>query len=98
MEFPGWVNRSAGGGRARRETVASNRLRYLIKRIAIEHNDKGSVEQIARLLGMHHSTFSIYIRRGHFSEAAALKLERTFGRDIVRAEWLRDPLNAQPLK
>lgn len=95
MNFPQWVNRAPGGGRARRELVASNRLRYLVHRLALEHNPIGSVKQLAGSVGMHHSTFSIYIRRGHFSPAAATALEKNFGPDMCKACWLREPLTIE---
>ena len=95
MNFPNWVCRSAAGGRASQATIASNRLKYILKKIAIEHNQRGSTEQLARAIGMHHSTFSIYIRRGHFSNSAAAAIEKMFGREIVKADWLCEPLNIE---
>lgn len=88
MIFPKWVNKP---GTTKQER-ASNRLRYLVLKLALELDRKNTLQVICDRTGYSHSVISLYINNGKFSPAAAIKFEDTFGRDVCPNEWLRDPL------
>lgn len=89
MKFPKWVN----GPRSTRQDRASNRLRYLILRLALELDRDNTLQKVAAKVGVSHSVISLYITRGQFSSSLATKFEDTFGRDLCPNEWLRNPLS-----
>lgn len=74
------------------EQRASNRLKYIISRTALEATGDGSVAKFASVVGMDPSTIFIYIKRGRFSSRAAITVEDAFGREVLPNEWLRRPL------
>lgn len=87
MKFPKWVAPS----KTSKTQVASNRLRYLLGRLALEFSAEGTLKALCRKVGVSHSTISIYIRNGHFSPVMALKFEKAFGAERAAAMWLQDP-------
>lgn len=88
MIFPKWVNKP----RTSKRQQAANRLRYLILHHALEMDPKGSMQKVCDKVGVTHATVLTYIKRGQFSPAMAAKFEDTFGRDVFKSEWLRDPM------
>lgn len=89
MQFPKWVN-SPGATPAQR---ASNRLKYIMGRLAVEYSREGTLIAVTKAIGMSHTTCCNYIARGSFSANTALRLEELFGRKVVANEWLRNPLS-----
>lgn len=90
IEFPLWVTNSK---RLTRRQLASNRLRFLVMNTALQARGAGNVATFAHALGMHRTTISSQIKAGKFSHPAAALAEKTFGAQLVRKEWLTDPLN-----
>lgn len=88
MQFPKWVN-SPGTTPQQR---ASNRLKYIMGRLAVEYSREGTLIAVTQAIGMSHTTCCNYIARGSFSANTALRLEDLFGRKVVANEWLRNPL------
>lgn len=87
MKFPKWV----APAKAAKAVIASNRLRYLVGRLAVEFSADGSLKALCDKAGVSHSTICIYVRQGRFSPAMATKFEKTFGTEFCKAEWLVDP-------
>lgn len=89
MHFPAWVTNP----RLKKQEKASNRLKYLLARLALDYSKEGSITHVASCIGMSHTTFYNYIARGAFSDSMALRIEKLFGRENCPNEWLRDPLS-----
>ncbi len=87
MKFPEWVLK------APKRLQASARLRYLVYRLAIEITPKASVRALCEQTAIDHSTVTLYIKRGQFSPSLAHAWQKQFGRTLVRAEWLIEPLD-----
>ncbi len=93
MKFPKWVTKATPPSkRANNQQIASNRLRYLILKLALELDRDNTLQALANHMKVSHSTISIYITRGQFSPAMAARFEDKFGRDLCPNEWLRNPL------
>ncbi len=88
MRFPKWVNQTG----STKEQRAGNRLRYIIGRLALEYSRDGTLKALCGKLGVSHSTVSLYITLGKFSENMAVAFEKAFGRDLAPREWLLEPL------
>ena len=91
MQFPPWAN----GPKLSKKQRASLRLRYIISKISLQISGRQSHRALAEHVGLNHSTISLYVSRGAFSEKAAKTIEERVGRTICRAEWLTDPLNIE---
>jgi IS30 family transposase len=50
------------------------RLRYIVAQLAATYTARNSVRALAELVGIDHSTISIYIKRGAFSDSATAKI------------------------
>lgn len=88
MQFPKWVNQTG----YTKEQRASNRLQYIINRLAIDYSREGTLTALCKKVGVSHSTVSYYVNLGQFSFKMADAFQKTFGKDKVLAEWLREPL------
>ena len=88
MQFPQWVLKTRG-----KKNQASARLRYILVALALQLNQRASLRGVSKFAGCDHSTLSYYVKQGAFSENMALQLEKKFGADVVRHEWLTDPLS-----
>jgi hypothetical protein len=88
MQIPQWVER----GKRRKAERASARLKYTMTFLAAKHTGRQSIRALAEMVGMDHSTISIYIRRGSFSERAAKRIEEALGTEEVTARFLMEPL------
>lgn len=89
MKFPKWVLRI----RSKRQQ-ASARLRYMLYRIALEVSDTPTIRSMCVQTGVaNHSTVSLYISQGAFSNALAARFEEIFGPDIITADALTDPMS-----
>lgn len=87
-DFPQWVD--APTKKAQR---ATNRLLYIVRKIAIERTGSHSMRGFAEIVGLSHSTISKYCKAGAFTEKAACVLEVKLGKDTVTAAMLTNPLD-----
>lgn len=88
MHFPVWID-AARHSRLKR---AQLRLKFILNMAALIKYGRTSIHDIARDIGCDHSSIFNAIRRGYFTCPMAERLEQHFGTDLVRAEWLVDPL------
>jgi hypothetical protein len=88
MKFPEWIDdpKFTDGERA------SNRLRYLIANVGAELTGRGTLRAVAKLAGVDHSTLAYSIKRGSCTAQVALQIEEAIGRQHIRHEHLRRPL------
>lgn len=89
MHFPPWVDEPGLSDEKR----ASNRLRYLVGKVANEVTKEGTFGAFAQHCGIDRGVMHMWIRRGHFSAQMALAIERAVGADVLRAVDLTDPLS-----
>lgn len=90
MQFPAWVE----GSRTPKGQRASNRLKFIMGKLALEHTGRNSMRALAEKIGYDHSTFSTYIRRGAFTDKAAAEIVDALGcQKTVKPTYLTDPLN-----
>lgn len=87
--FPDWVVKP---NRQTRRQSAVKRLKFIVMNAALQHSGAGNVATFAKALDMERSTISGYIRHGRFSYPAAARAESVFGADLIKKEWLTDPL------
>ena len=85
--FPPHVERKRG------LDLARARLRYMIYSASLHKLGKASMQQLAREAGCNHSTISIAITKGRFTQELADRVCSVIGGEHVRSEWLVDPLN-----
>lgn len=91
MQFPDWVDDPKLTDNER----ASNRLRYMIAYAGTKLTGRGTLRAVAKLAKLDHSTLAYAIKRGQCSAAVALQLEEAAGRDLLRHEFLRRPLEIE---
>lgn len=87
-DFPQWVDAPA-----RKAERATNRLLYIVRKIAIERTGSQSMRGLGEIVGMNHSTISKYCKAGAFTEKAACVFEVKLGKDTVSAAMLTHPLD-----
>jgi transcriptional regulator with XRE-family HTH domain len=87
MQIPSWVDAK----KRRKADKASARLKYILTLTAAKHTGRQSIRALAERCGMNHSTISLYIRKGAFSEKAAKRIEEVIGREEIAAEFLMNP-------
>lgn len=87
--IPTWVDKKA---RSKAEK-ASARLDYLLGLIAAIHTDRKSIRGVAEKVGLDHSTISLYIRQGKFSEKAAARMVAGIKDEHLTVAMLTDPLS-----
>ena len=69
----------------------------MLCRLAIECTDKPTIRALCEFSGLvNHSTVSIYITRGAFSQVMAEKFEEKFGAEHITAAQLTNPLEIHP--
>jgi hypothetical protein len=90
INFPTWVELPK---RQPAKQLAIKRLRYVVLRAVIERTSSGHIAAFAESIGMDKSTIHNYIKLGKFSRPAADIAERIYGKDLIRAEWLTNPLD-----
>lgn len=91
MRFPEWVTKT------RKNKQASARLRYIILKLCIETVSKPSFRDFARTTGLcDYSTISSYITKGGFTPGLAERFETYFGKKVVTATMLTDPMSIIP--
>ena len=86
MQFPPWVDQPRT-----KKARAKNRLKYIIGILAMQATGKASVRAFAEHIGLNHSTISIYIGRGKFSEQCASHIQTQMP-GLVQAADLINPL------
>lgn len=93
MQIPHFVE----AGRKTKKAKASARLKYVLANLAAQHTSRSSMRALADKVGLDHSTISTYIRRGSFSEPAALRIQEAMvaeGSDITAADLI-DPMRME---
>lgn len=89
INFPEWVDQPK---RQSKRQLAEKRLRYLMVRAALTVSGSATVASFASAIGLERTTVNLYTKKGKLSIRAAKKAEEVFGRDLIRAEWLTNPL------
>lgn len=92
MQFPAWTNSK------RKSVQATNRLRYILNQLAMNHSKEGNIASLARQLKLHHSTITRAIQNGAFTVNTAWSIQETLGRDVVTVEQLTKPLEIESTK
>lgn len=93
MSFPTWVQKKNRNSKQQ----ASARLKYMLYRLSIEFAEKPTIRALCDASGAaKHSTVSIYITKGSFSELCAQRFEEFFGAGNITAAALMDPLSVEP--
>ena len=87
--IPHWVDKKARSNAAR----CSARLDYLLGLLAAHHTDRKSLRGLAEKIGMDHSTLSLYVRQGKFTDTAAAKMVEGLADANLTASMLIDPLS-----
>lgn len=90
ITFPDWV---CNPKRQSKAQLASKRLRYLVLNAAVKRTVNGNIVSFGVMIGLQRGAVHSYIKAGAFSQASALRAEQIFGQDLIRAEWLTDPLS-----
>lgn len=86
--IPSWVEK----GKTRNAQRASARLDYLLGLLAALHTERKSIRGLAEKVGMDHSTISLYIRQGAFTEAAAFRIVNALKDPKLTISMLMHPL------
>lgn len=86
--IPTWVDK----GKTRNAQRASARLDYLMGLLAALHTERKSIRGLAEKVGMDHSTISLYIRNGAFTEAAANRIVTALKDPKLTAAMLMNPM------
>lgn len=89
MNIPAWVDK---GKRSKSERCVA-RLKYVIGMLAARHTSRGSARALAEMVGLNHSTVSIYVRRGKFSDQAARTIVTSLNDSTLTVGMLTDPLS-----
>lgn len=66
-------------------------LRFLVIRAGLYSLNSTLITEIAGKCKIRPDIVSRFIREGHFTSKAALKIENGLGRDFIRWEWLVNP-------
>lgn len=70
------------------ERSPEEQVRYLLKRLALEFTESGTIEELALLIGVHRTTVSDWNTAGRVPEHKARYLQRRFGAGVAPAEEL----------
>ncbi len=89
MDIPNWVDAKT----CKKSQINTARLRYIMNVIAAKHTGGSSLRALAERIKMDHSTLSLYVRRGRFSEPAAKKINKLD--NDVPVSWLTNPENIE---
>ena len=87
MRFPAWTEVPDPRERA------SKRLHFLITAAAAQVVPKGTLADFATHCGIDRTSMHYHIRRGAFSGAMAVAIERAVGANVLRAVDLTNPLD-----
>lgn len=89
INFPDWVELPK---RQSKQQLAAKRLRYMLSRAALERVGYGNISTFAISIGLERNTVHLYVKNGRLSVPAATMAEEVFGKELIRAEWLLNPL------
>jgi hypothetical protein len=92
INFPEWVTTPKGQSE---EKLASKRLKYIICRAALEKLGAGNITAFGRAINLESTTLHLYVKLGAVSKVAAERAEKAFGRKLIRAKWLTNPLEIE---
>lgn len=91
IKFPDWVIKTKG-----KQAQASARLRYISVYLCLQVTGKVSYREFHAITGIcTHTAIWKYVRDGAFSQSMADKFEAYFGKKVVTAEMLTNPLSIQ---
>lgn len=88
MKFPEWIDDPKQTDQER----ASKRLRYLLRRVALDIDGEGQLMTICRAAQIDHSSLACAIKRGYLTQAMATMIEYAIGKSVIPHEWLMKPL------
>lgn len=86
--IPSWVDK----GKTRSKDKASARLDYLVGLLSALHTERKSVRGLAEVVGMDHSTISLYVRQGEFSVSSAERIVEALKDPKLAVTMLTEPL------
>lgn len=89
MKFPDWVETK----RMPKLERAQRRLRYLLRRVAVDATPGGTMKQMCPLVGIDPSSLSCAITRGWCSDSQAIRIADLVGKEHTDWRWLRYPLD-----
>lgn len=89
MKIPDHVCR----GKRRQEERATALLKYLIRKLALQHTERGSMRALSEKVSLDHSTVAIYVRQGRFSQSAAERIVNSLGDPELKVSYLTEPLS-----
>lgn len=87
MQFPYWIDNTRNTRKK-----AQLRLKYMLNRAALEKYGRTSMHDLAADAGCNHSSIFNAINRGYFTPQMAEAIERVFGKGLLPAEHLVEPL------
>ena len=87
VRFPQWVE-----DHKKDHERASARLQYLVSLAAVEATGRQSVRALCEQIQMDHSSVSLAIRRGYFTEKMATAVANAVSSKTIRPEYLVAPL------
>lgn len=92
IKFPAWVE----GPDAVKADRQRNRLKHLLQIVATKtapNDARPYYTVVGEQCGISRETCYKAVRdRGYLSPISAIKIENTVGRDVMRAEWLQEPM------
>lgn len=71
---------------------AEDILRFVISRAGLYCSNIITIKEVAEKCDLRPDVVSRFIREGHFTPAAAMKVESGLGRDYIKWEWLVNPV------
>ena len=89
IKFPSWVTLPK---KATKQQQAFKILRYLVIRASLETSDSANVTDFATSIGLDRTTVHGYMKKGKFSLPSAVAAEAYYGKDLIQAAWLTNPL------
>lgn len=95
MHFPKWVTAPVNGKRLSQDMIASNRLAYIVRRLALELDPYGTMQSLAERTGMNASRIGTMITQGRFTQGQAELMEQVVGRSMIKKEHLMYPMDIQ---
>jgi hypothetical protein len=92
MKFPSWVETPKSQPK---HDLASKRLMYMLMHAALQTVPKGCMTKFAAHCSVDRSSLYKFCERGEISARTATAIEKAVGRDLIRHEWLMNPLSVK---
>lgn len=92
MKFPSWVETPKSQPK---QELASKRLSYMLMHAALQTVPKGCMTKFAAHCNVDRSSLYKFCERGEISARTATAIERVVGREVIRHEWLMNPLSVK---